>query len=289
MNSHSTRSSQTYYHFPNSSMQNKQYHTSDYLKKSVKTASLPSHGGIGSRSIRSYSSTPMHRHRPPVWYIKNMELFAGLSDEGMMEVISGMVDKEYASKCFLYTPRDCVSNVFILKEGEVTLYQSMEGKKIILDVLKPGSVFGNIGFEECGTERHFAEVTQKSYICTLPHNFFLQILQKRPDVALRALHVLSKRLSQYETHIHALSALRAKDRILATIRLLNEKEDASILPSILRSPIKVTHEKLGSMTGLTRETVTKQLQELEQNSFLTNDRKHIRLTEKGMREVMALA
>ncbi|MCH7859986.1 MAG: hypothetical protein IID14_09885, partial [Candidatus Marinimicrobia bacterium] len=50
----------------------------------------------------------------------------------MMEMISGMLDREYDQKHFLYTAQERVENVFILKEGEVTLYQSVDGKKIVL-------------------------------------------------------------------------------------------------------------------------------------------------------------
>lgn len=75
-----------------------------------------------------------------------------------------MLHSTHDSKEFLYTPSDAVENVFILKEGEVTLYKSIEGKKIILDVLKPGAVFGNIGFDPESGESHYAEITQKAYI-----------------------------------------------------------------------------------------------------------------------------
>lgn len=227
--------------------------------------------------------------RPPLWYLKNIELFKGLSEEEMMEILEGMLHNQFDSKEFLYTPDESVENVFILKEGEVTLYKSVDGKKIILDVLKPGAVFGNIGFDPDSGEKHYAEITQKAFICTLPKNFFLQIIQKRPDIALQALKVLSKRVSQYEMQIRTLSALQAKDRILATIHLLNEKEDRSILPPILRTATKITHEKLGNMTGLTRETVTKQLSELEKEGFILIDKKHIQLTEKGNSAVLDIA
>lgn len=226
--------------------------------------------------------------RPPLWYLKNIELFKGLTDEDMMELLQGMLHSQHESKHFLYTPEDAVENVYILKEGEVTLYKSVDGKKIILDVLKPGAVFGNIGFDPDSGESHFAEVTQKAFICTLPTDFFLQILQKRPDIALQALKVLSKRVSQYEMQIRTLSALQAKDRILATVHLLNSKEDSSILPPILRSHTKITHEKLGNMTGLTRETVTKQLSELEKEGMISVERKDIRLTESGQMAVMSI-
>lgn len=224
--------------------------------------------------------------RPPLWYLKNVELFQGLSEEEMMELLEGMLHGQYDSKEFLYTPDEAVENVYILKEGEVTLYKSIDGKTIILDVLKPGAVFGNIGFSPDSGEKHFAQITQKAFICTLPKNFFLQIIQKRPDIALQALRVLSKRVSQYEMQIRTLSALQAKDRILATIHLLNEKEERSILPPILRTATKITHEKLGNMTGLTRETVTKQLSELEKEGLVNIKKKQITLTNTGKKAVM---
>lgn len=227
--------------------------------------------------------------RPPLWYLKNIELFKGLSEKDIMMLLEGMLHSQLDAKQYLYTQDDSVENVYILKEGEVTLYKSADGKKIILDVLKPGAVFGNIGFDVEQGEKHYAEITQKAYICTLPKNFFLQILQKRPDIALQALKVLSQRVSQYEMQIRALSALQARDRILAILQLLNEKEDKSILPPILRTATKITHEKLGNMTGLTRETVTKQLSELEKDSMITIDKKNIRLTDMGRKAIMAIS
>ncbi|MBU0458944.1 Crp/Fnr family transcriptional regulator [Patescibacteria group bacterium] len=226
--------------------------------------------------------------RPPLWYLQSIELFAGISEEEMHEMVQGVFDREYENKEFIYTPQDSVENVYILKEGEVTLYKSVDGKHVILDILKPGAVFGNIGFDPESHDKHYAEFTQKGYLCTLPHDYFLQILQKRPEVAFRALKVLNKRLAQYESQIRALSALQAKDRILATVKLLNQKDSGSILPEILRRPTKITHEKLGNMTGLTRETVTKQLNDLAQTGLIQIDKKHIHLTESGVRAVAAI-
>ncbi len=228
--------------------------------------------------------------RPPLWYLQSMELFAGVSEEDMHRMVKNVVDREYERQEFIYVPGDRIENVYVLKEGEVTLYESLsDGKRIILDVLKPGAVFGNIGFDPNANEAHFAQASERTYLCTLPHDYFLQILARRPDIALRALNVLTKRLRQYELQIRALSALQARDRILATVRLLNEKDEQSILPKILRRPTRLTHEKLGSMTGLSRETVTKLLAELKAEGLLAIEGKIIRLTEAGQRAVAMLA
>ncbi len=228
--------------------------------------------------------------RPPLWYLQAVELFEGVSEEDMHGMVAGVIDRNYEKKEYVYTQQDRVENVYVLKEGEVTLFKATaEGKHIILDILKPGAVFGNIGFDPDASEPHYAEVTQKAYLCTLPQDYFLQILARRPDIALRALNILSKRLRQYELQIRALSSLRARDRILATIRLLNEKDEQSILPEVLRQPTRITHEKLGGMTGLSRETATKQLGELQGDGLIEVRQKTIRLTREGQRAVAALA
>jgi CRP-like cAMP-binding protein len=228
--------------------------------------------------------------RPVHWYLKKVELFANMSDEEMDEIIQGITMQEYPCKHILYTPQEAVEATYILKEGEVTLYKTTpDGKQVILDILKPGAIFGNIGFDPGASEGHYAEISQKSYVCTLPPNFLVQLMKNKPEVALRALQILSKRISQYESQLKFLSMLGARERILSAIRLFNEKEDKSILPSVLRIPTKVTHEKLANMTGLTRETVTKQLQKLEQEQLIQSENKHIRLTENGVKTVLAIS
>lgn len=227
--------------------------------------------------------------RPPIWYLRKIDLFADLTDSEMMELIEGLTHCEYPAKHQLYGPGDERVHMYILKEGEVTLYQTVDGKRVVVDILKPGSVFGDIGFGSDDESTVHAELSQKSFVCILPDNFFLQLMHKRPDVALKAFSVLNKRIAQYQSQLRFLSTLDAKDRILATIKLLNQKEDHSILPPILRTPTKITHEKLAGMTGLTRETVTKQLQDLEKSGYLVNRKKHFRLTDQGNAAVRGIA
>ena len=116
----------------------------------------------------------------------------------------------------------------------------------------------------------------------------VQLMKKKPEVALRALRILSKRIAQYESQLKFLSMLGAQDRILSAVRLFGDKEDRSILPSILRIPTKMTHEKLAGATGLTRETVTKQLHKLEQKGLIEAKNKSVHLTEKGQEAVAHL-
>ncbi|NLG06981.1 Crp/Fnr family transcriptional regulator, partial [Candidatus Peribacteria bacterium] len=211
--------------------------------------------------------------RPHKWYCEKVELFAGLTEAEMQEIIPGILHEEYKKGQLIYAPHDRMRCTCILKDGEVTLYTLVEGKRVILDILNPGAVFGAFGTQE--TERQmYAEASQNSAICKLPHNFFLKLMQHKPQIAMRAFSILSKRIAQYQLQVQLLSGLAARERILATIRLLNAKEEQNILPPILRRPISITHEKLANMTGLTRETVTKQLNQLIEENLVQVHRRH---------------
>lgn len=228
--------------------------------------------------------------RPPLWYLQKVELFSDLSTDELKDIVQDMYEREVPNGQIIYTAQEYVCCTHILLEGEVTLYKTTaDGKRIILDVLKPGAVFGNFGFDPNTEDSgHFAETTQSSYIVTLPEGFFIKLMKMRPDIAMHAFSLLTKRLTQYETQLKFLSMLGAKERILATVRLINEKDDHSILPEILRKPTKITHEKLANMTGLTRETVTKQLQKMISEGLINADKKHLRITAAGIQLIQSL-
>ena len=225
--------------------------------------------------------------RPNKWYCEKVELFAGLTDTEMQEIIPGILHEEYKRGQLIYAPHDQTQHTCILKDGEVTLYTLVEGKRVILDILNPGAVFGAFSTQET-EQQMYAEASQNTAVCKLPHDFFLKLMQRKPQVAMRAFGILSKRIAQYQLQVQLLSGLAARERILATIRLLNAKEQQNILPPILRRPISITHEKLANMTGLTRETVTKQLNQLIEENLVQVHKRHMRLTAQGKAAIASI-
>jgi CRP/FNR family transcriptional regulator, cyclic AMP receptor protein len=232
----------------------------------------------------------MNIFRPPLWYLQKIELFDTLSDAQMDSLMTSIEHCELPKKHIIYTPHTQDNKTYILKEGEVLLYQIAEegSKKIIIDVLKPGTIFGNIGYEDGNSASTFAEVSEKSYVCILPPNFFILLITTYPTIAIKAFKLLQKRIMQYESQLKFLGVLNAKDRILVAIHLLNEKDAQSILPALLRRATNITHDKLASLTGLTRETVTKQLIQLQKEGCIISNKKQILVTEYGKNVVMNL-
>ncbi|PIR55117.1 hypothetical protein COU74_02970 [Candidatus Peregrinibacteria bacterium CG10_big_fil_rev_8_21_14_0_10_36_19] len=198
----------------------------------------------------------MNKH----WYLQQIDLFAGIPDSEIMSIAKNMKEKTCSKKELIYIPEEENSFIYILKKGEVTLYNSHMGKRLIIETLKPGSIFGNISFEE-SKSTHFAEASQDSYICIFTAEDFAKILQERPKIMMRFLQIMSDKVQQYENRLKS-GLFDAKEKILQQLEL-QQKANDNPLNKLFGRKTAITHERLGQLTGLSRETVTRAVNELK--------------------------
>lgn len=189
-----------------------------------------------------------------IWYLKQIDLFSGIPDQEIMKISNQVVERKCRKKELLYSPFDENNSICLLKKGEVTLYHSHYGKKIIIDVLKAGSIFGNISFNQ-KTNDHFAEVTEEAYICFFSKDDFTKILESKPELTIKFLQIVSDRLQEYENRLKD-NLYDAKEKILHQLKLL-ETNKKNLINRLTGNKPNITHDKLAALTGLSRETVTR--------------------------------
>lgn len=197
-----------------------------------------------------------------VWYLNQVDLFKGIPDNEIMKIAEKVIEKQCRKKELLYTPFDIAESIYVLKRGEVTLYHLHRGKKFIIDVLKPGSIFGAFNLDSRGKSSHFAEVTQPAYICIFQTDDFEKVIQAKPAVMLRLLKVMSERMNDYEERLKG-NVFDAKEKILEQLARLHRRKERNILHKLIGSDAKITHERLSQYTGLSRETVTRAINDLK--------------------------
>lgn len=209
-----------------------------------------------------------------MWYLKHIDLFKGISDSEILSIAETVGGKKCKKGELLYTPHDDTRTIHILKKGEVTLFHLHRGKKLIIDVLKPGAIFGNITFDSSSTD-HFAEVTENAYMCVFSVEDFIKVLKAKPELMLQFLQIMSQRIAEYESRMKS-NLFDAKEKIIHYLQLLDSKQqNRGFLQKIMSKNRKVTHEKLSEYTGLSRETVTRALQALKKNEVIYTDEKGV--------------
>ncbi|MBI2617596.1 Crp/Fnr family transcriptional regulator [Candidatus Gottesmanbacteria bacterium] len=207
-----------------------------------------------------------------LWYIQQLDLFKELTKEKLVQIESLIFMKEYGRREVIFEPGD-KDKVFIVKTGQVELYQlSPSGKKVIIERLLPGSIFGDLGTE--GEGETFVEATTNSYVCSLQKDRFFTMISQYPELSEKLMKQLFYRLLKVEKRMSSVATDSAFQRLVKLLLSLGKKKaDDSMEVSE-----KFTHEELAQMLGISRQTVTTIINQLEKKGLITRIQKSLQFT-----------
>lgn len=194
-----------------------------------------------------------------VFCLRKVDLYQNIPEERFIKIAEEARDSYIAPQEIVYTEADKDTAIYILKEGEIELFREQNGKKIVIETLFPGDVFGDFGLKKY---THSAKTTKKSYLCRTPLCEFLKVMQSFPETMLHLMQVLAERTHEYEEKIASLSS-PAKDQLFFVIQNLFYKHKKNILFRLFPIPFKISHQILANKTGLNRVTVSKLMKELQ--------------------------
>jgi CRP-like cAMP-binding protein len=202
-------------------------------------------------------------------YLSQFDLFDALSEGELMKDAPSMHGKQYGKGELIYSPHKETNLIYVLKEGEVILYHSHDGKQETFDTIGPGTLFGNFSVES-RKPSHFAEATRDSNLCVFPIHDFLTIIRNKPDLMMRFIQSMADRLLDYEKRFKN-NLQTAKETIYEELSRLKNKRKRSFLGKFFGNegpPLRLTHEQIASLTGLNRVTVTRSIKELKEEGLL---------------------
>jgi CRP/FNR family transcriptional regulator len=193
--------------------------------------------------------------RTKLWYLKNVNLFHGMSDEQMRMVEERTVMREIRRKEVLYLPGDAGDRIYLLKRGVVKISTlTNDGKEIILALLRPGEVFGEESVLEDAPRDHMAEAYEDALICVITRQDFMGILQAHPEMAFKVTKLVGFRLRTLRNRVEGLLFKGAPARLAQTLLDLARDHGVKDAEGILL-PLKLSQQDLANLIGVTRESV----------------------------------
>ena len=176
-----------------------------------------------------------------------------------------------------HTPDETGEVVFVLKRGRVALYRlAADGRKLVVATLEPLAVFGEMGLIGQGLYGCFAEAMEDCLLCVLSRSDLQALIRRQPEVGLRFLDDMGRRLQQREEALEEL-AFRALPSRLAGL-LLREADRDGIVSGY-------SHEEPAERLGTYRETVSQILGRFRKDGLITVEPRHIALRDvPGLRE-----
>ncbi|MBF8965483.1 Crp/Fnr family transcriptional regulator [Pontibacter sp. FD36] len=178
----------------------------------------------------------------------------------------------------IYCKQDVADSFYLVKEGKVKIIQrSDNGKEVILAILGPGEIFGELAITDKATRDEVAVAAEDSLVCMFKASDFLRLMEASPQLTLQITKTIGQRLEKVQRRLEQLMFRTAEERVRDFLRDLAQESGYAIAnnPEEIAVPMQLTHEDVGKLTATSRQTVTTVLNTLEKAGILTYNRHRI--------------
>ena len=202
-------------------------------------------------------------------YILNtINIFADLSDAKCLEFQKLCKPRNYLKNSMIILEEEYGDLVFMVQSGTIKITRvNDEGKEVILALLGPGEIFGELAILDGEARSANALAQENCKLLAINKQDFLEILKTNFSVSYNLMCELAKRLRKSDQQIEALSLSDAEHRI--GVSLLNLAEDMGV---IRRGKVTIQNlpfqQDIANMAGTSRETVSRVLKILEEKSMI---------------------
>ena len=207
--------------------------------------------------------------------LSRIALFELLSQEQLGRIAYGIPAKSFGVGEHVFTPTYRGEIFHLLLEGQVRIYRLEAGQEVTISVLEAGEMFGEAAFTSRDGKGSYAQVIAASKIAFLNRSTFYRLIQREPELGIRAIELLSRRLSFYEQRIADMGLKKVPARLASLILQLVEKEGIVTGEGRYRLSTHYTHEQLALMVGAKRVAVSRAMKGLRQAGAVETGRRRI--------------
>lgn len=224
--------------------------------------------------------------RSKLWYLKNINLFQGMSEDQMRMVEQRTVMREVRRREVLYLPGDAGDRIFLLKRGVVKISALQEdGREVILALLRKGEVFGEEAVIDDAPRDHLAEAYEDALICIITRKDFMDMLRSHPELVFKVTKLIGLRLKTFRTRVEHLLFKGASQRLAATLIELAHEHGVSDAQGVL-VPLRLSQQDLANLIGVTRESVNLALSDFRRKGLVVLEGRSLRLPRpRGLEEL----
>ena len=215
-------------------------------------------------------------------YLSVVDIFQDMTPDELKEIQDSISMTTCPAGKIFYSPGQYGEVIFILKKGKVQIYKmSSEGRKLVLETLGPGTMFGEMSLVGAGLYDAFAEAMEGSLICVMNRRDMEKLIQSKPQIGIRLLDAMARRLRESEERLEQ-TLFHEVPSQLAALLLRLRSEDGT-------NTIVTTHEELADHLGVYRETVSTALNNMKKEGVVSISRRRVEITHvEGLQDKAAV-
>jgi CRP/FNR family transcriptional regulator len=194
--------------------------------------------------------------------LRSVALFADL-EEGALERFSHVaVPRSFPAGTRVFHEGDNSDACYIVREGSFRVTREhTDGRAITLATLGPGEIFGELAMLDGDKRSASAEALTDGELLALPAGDVLALLARHPEIALKLVAGLVRRLRAANVRLSRQSFQTVPSRVAGILsQLSSEAQNGGEQGSIT---IRMNQSDLAQLAGTSRESVSRFLAELE--------------------------
>ena len=219
--------------------------------------------------------------------IGRLNFFAGLPAEALEEINRYFYELSFELGERIYTVGDPAEKLYVVAEGKVKIMQHpLGGRDVLLEILTTGEFFGNLTALGAASYSDSAEAQSPCCILCIRSDDFRKILDKYPELALKALEIMAARLNEANMRVMQLSSMPVEKRIAITLHKLAHKLGRK-KDSMLLIDVPLSRDDLAEMTSATPESVSRVMSQLQTSGVIESGRQWVGVVDMDALENLA--
>jgi CRP-like cAMP-binding protein len=181
-------------------------------------------------------------------------LFAALSESELQSLAQRAVEKRYDTDEMLFREGEECAGMFLIVQGNVKIFRtSPTGREVMLSIESAPTTVAELPLFDGGPYPASVRVMEPLVTLFINKSDFKQVCRQYPDVALKVLAVVGRRLRQLVGLVEAITFGSVTQRLA---RLLLDAANTAGAESF---DLPVTHQEIASRLGTVREVVSRNL------------------------------
>jgi len=198
--------------------------------------------------------------------LRGCQLLMGLPSADIATIASFVVSKHLDKEDYLFREGDRSEGFYVVQKGAINVHRvSAAGKEQVIHVFRPVESFAEATLATEGGYPADARATEPATVLLVPKNEFVDLLRRRPDLALRMLGSMSQHL---RVIVGLLDDLTLKDMETRLANWLLKQCPRPISTHPVEIKLDRTKRVLAAEMGTTSETLSRTLAKFRDQKFL---------------------
>lgn len=191
-------------------------------------------------------------------------IFAELTYAEQLEIVHLIEHASYAKGDVIYHEGDRADKLLIITQGAIRLYKTtIEGKEQNLDILQTGDFTGELDLMGDATYSHEAIAQEPTLLCIISQARMRDLIIKNPSIGFKIMQAMNRKLTNLRGLVQSLATNEGLPRLAHLLLQLYEKSGRQTVLTL-----SLSREDIANFTGLTRETVSRKLAQLQDEGII---------------------